>query len=207
MFRTPTNIQIDKAASYFVGDAAGRPGDHASTDRKWAMNIGIPFFTPEVTITVLAIRVHFEKLSTGILPQSSRTRLLSANRFPSVLSSQMFVAKLRYQAKHWYILMSAIVPLITPTSSPILPPRTEQSNPDIVLFYGYPCVGKSSFFRKHFQVADYTHINQDTLRSREKCIKALQQAIDAGQNCVVGNVAAFFKFPVQHVTSIRPSHR
>lgn len=45
--------RADKSGSFFVGDAAGRqyPGgrqDFASTDRKWAINIGVPFFTPEV---------------------------------------------------------------------------------------------------------------------------------------------------------------
>jgi bifunctional polynucleotide phosphatase/kinase len=34
--------------SYYVGDAAGRPGDHSDSDRKWALNVGLPFFTPEV---------------------------------------------------------------------------------------------------------------------------------------------------------------
>jgi hypothetical protein len=39
---------IEKCASFFVGDAAGREKDHASSDRKWADNIGIGFSTPEV---------------------------------------------------------------------------------------------------------------------------------------------------------------
>ncbi|UZJ56614.1 hypothetical protein CBS101457_005934 [Exobasidium rhododendri] len=34
-------------SSFFVGDAAGRVGDHSDTDRKWAMNVGLPFLTPE----------------------------------------------------------------------------------------------------------------------------------------------------------------
>ena len=43
----------DKAESFFVGDAAGRQytkskADFASTDRKWAQNIGLTFWTPEV---------------------------------------------------------------------------------------------------------------------------------------------------------------
>lgn len=41
----------DKEKSFFVGDAAGRKGDHASTDRKFADNIGLPFHTPEVSNT------------------------------------------------------------------------------------------------------------------------------------------------------------
>ena len=40
---------VDKENSFFVGDAAGRAGDFASTDRKLAVNIGLPFYTPEVS--------------------------------------------------------------------------------------------------------------------------------------------------------------
>lgn len=37
-------------ASFYVGDAAGRSGDHAGTDRKFASNAGLRFFTPEVRL-------------------------------------------------------------------------------------------------------------------------------------------------------------
>lgn len=43
-------VRIDNNASFFVGDAAGRTNDFASTDRKWAININISFYTPEVRI-------------------------------------------------------------------------------------------------------------------------------------------------------------
>lgn len=38
---------IDLCASFYVGDAAGRPRDHSMVDRGFAMNVGIPFKTPE----------------------------------------------------------------------------------------------------------------------------------------------------------------
>ncbi|CAE6414242.1 unnamed protein product [Rhizoctonia solani] len=43
------NVVIDKGASYFVGDAAGRvnPKDHSANDRKLAHNMGIQFYTPD----------------------------------------------------------------------------------------------------------------------------------------------------------------
>ncbi|CAG8789671.1 2778_t:CDS:10, partial [Dentiscutata erythropus] len=49
------DVTIDKEISFYVGDAAGRikdwklgaPSDWADTDRKFAENIGINFFTPE----------------------------------------------------------------------------------------------------------------------------------------------------------------
>lgn len=37
----------DMATSMFVGDAAGRDGDHGVSDRDFAANIGLPFQTPE----------------------------------------------------------------------------------------------------------------------------------------------------------------
>jgi histidinol phosphatase-like enzyme len=39
----------DKSTSYYVGDAAGRANDFASTDRKFALNVGVQFYTPEVS--------------------------------------------------------------------------------------------------------------------------------------------------------------
>ncbi|XP_072762872.1 uncharacterized protein F21D5.5 isoform X2 [Anoplolepis gracilipes] len=49
------NITIDKANSFYVGDAAGRPKnwapgkkkDHSSADRLMALNVGLKFETPE----------------------------------------------------------------------------------------------------------------------------------------------------------------
>ncbi|EKV08360.1 DNA 3'-phosphatase Tpp1, putative [Penicillium digitatum PHI26] len=38
---------VNLPASVFVGDAAGRPGDHSAVDRGLATNIGMPFKTPE----------------------------------------------------------------------------------------------------------------------------------------------------------------
>ncbi|KAL2857759.1 polynucleotide kinase 3 phosphatase-domain-containing protein [Aspergillus pseudoustus] len=38
---------VDYPASIFVGDAAGRPNDHSSADRGFAVNAGLPFKTPE----------------------------------------------------------------------------------------------------------------------------------------------------------------
>uniref|UniRef100_A0A8D8HAT3 Bifunctional polynucleotide phosphatase/kinase n=1 Tax=Culex pipiens TaxID=7175 RepID=A0A8D8HAT3_CULPI len=49
-------VKVDKARSFYVGDAAGRPEvkkpvkrkkDHSCADRLMALNVGIPFLTPE----------------------------------------------------------------------------------------------------------------------------------------------------------------
>ncbi|KAJ9119115.1 hypothetical protein QFC22_003606 [Naganishia vaughanmartiniae] len=40
-------LEIDVENSFYVGDAAGRAGDHNDTDRKFAVNAGLTFYTPE----------------------------------------------------------------------------------------------------------------------------------------------------------------
>ena len=32
----------------------------------------------------------------------------------------------------------------------------------------------------------YVHVNQDTLKTRDKCVKAVQEALREGKSCVVG---------------------
>jgi len=55
------------------------------------------------------------------------------------------------------------------------------------LFVGYPCLGKTSFFKRYFQSEDYLHINQDTLKSRDKCVRAVKNALESGHSCVIDN--------------------
>ncbi|KAI0340139.1 PNK3P-domain-containing protein [Trametopsis cervina] len=141
-------VRIDTESSFFVGDAAGRKGDHSSSDRKWALNVGIPFFTPEEYFLKLKPAEH-------TLPGFN-------------------VASLAQDLPH-----------ITPSSTPLLPPPN--SPPEIILFVGYPAMGKTTFYSTHFQPAEYIHINQDTLRTREKCIKAAEETLKEGKSCVIDN--------------------
>ncbi|KAK9237218.1 polynucleotide kinase 3 phosphatase-domain-containing protein [Lipomyces kononenkoae] len=40
-------VELDTENSFFVGDAAGRKGDHSTVDKNFANNLGIRFYTPE----------------------------------------------------------------------------------------------------------------------------------------------------------------
>ncbi|KAJ7492183.1 polynucleotide kinase 3 phosphatase-domain-containing protein [Mycena latifolia] len=147
-------VQIDKALSFFVGDAAGRyysnsqkRKDFASTDRKWALNVDIQFHTPEEYFLGKPVDPNFN-------------------------------------FKGFHVSSLPSLPLYTPSSSPLLPDPPAQ---ELVLFVGYPCLGKTTFFRQHFEPAGYLHINQDALKTREKCVRAVQEALAAGKKCVVDN--------------------
>ncbi|KAF8623947.1 hypothetical protein AX15_006112 [Amanita polypyramis BW_CC] len=147
-----TGLEIDKSASFFVGDAAGRQytkgkADFASTDRKWALNIELQFHTPEEYF--LQVPAHQKVVLPG-----------------------------------FHVSTLPDLPLFTPTSKPLLPPSSEQ---EIVLFVGYPCLGKTTFFRRFFKPAGYIHVNQDDLKSRSNCVRTVRDVLKGKRSCIVDN--------------------
>ncbi|KAF2204780.1 PNK3P-domain-containing protein [Delitschia confertaspora ATCC 74209] len=66
-----------------------------------------------------------------------------------------------------------------------------KTNPiEIVLLCGSPGAGKSSFYWRHLQPLGYGRVNQDILRTRDKCLKAAHSLIEEGTSVVVDNTNA-----------------
>src|SRR5271170_2886118 len=70
--------------------------------------------------------------------------------------------------------------------SPLLPIISPSSEPDIVLFVGSPASGKSTFFRDHLAPMGYLRINQDTLKTRNRCIAEATVLLQNNSPIVIG---------------------
>lgn len=66
----------------------------------------------------------------------------------------------------------------------------DQPSPEIVLFCGSPGAGKSTFFQQAFAPSGYRRINQDTLKTRENCIKAARAILAESLSVVIDNTNA-----------------
>lgn len=73
-------------------------------------------------------------------------------------------------------------------SSPLL--FSKKNGVDIVLFCGSPGAGKSTFYWRHMQPLGYERVNQDILKTRDKCMKVATQLIQDKQPVVVDNTNA-----------------
>ncbi|KAF1358366.1 PNK3P-domain-containing protein [Lizonia empirigonia] len=71
------------------------------------------------------------------------------------------------------------------SSTPANPNITKTDVLDIVLLVGSPGAGKSSFYWKHLQPLGYCRVNQDILKTREKCVKAATALIEEGKSVVL----------------------
>lgn len=61
---------------------------------------------------------------------------------------------------------------------------------EIVLFCGSPGAGKSTFYWHRMRPLGYERVNQDILKSRDKCKKVATQLIEGGTSVVVDNTNA-----------------
>lgn len=61
---------------------------------------------------------------------------------------------------------------------------------EVILLCGSPGSGKSTFYRRHLLPHGYVHINQDTLKTKPRCLKAAREHLSAGKSIAVDNTNA-----------------
>jgi bifunctional polynucleotide phosphatase/kinase len=143
-------IGINLTLSKYIGDAAGRPAtksrkkDFNDTDLKYALNIGIPFETPE-------------KFFLG-----EKDELPEPELNPKKIKSSGSVLKGE------------------PDNSNIAKDHTE-----VIIFIGSPGSGKSTFWKNYLSA--YTRVNNDTLKSKDKCLKVMRASLASNKSCVIDN--------------------
>ncbi|BGP30961.1 DNA kinase/phosphatase Pnk1 [Rhodotorula toruloides] len=166
-------VAVDYTNSFFVGDAAGRLGDHNDSDRKLAINCGLRFFTPEEFFLGASVSQNWSLVGWD----------------PSTYDHN--------------------APLYSPASSPLLPRRLsefdQEQPPEIIIFVGYPGSGKTSFFKKHFEPKGYVHVNQDTLKTRDACVRLVRKCLSSTppKNCVVDNTSPASSTRAEYISLIR----
>lgn len=61
---------------------------------------------------------------------------------------------------------------------------------DIVLFCGPPGAGKSTFYWRYLKPLGYERVNQDLLKTKDKCLKAAREHLEEGDSVAVDNTNA-----------------
>ncbi|KAK2808825.1 hypothetical protein FQN50_004301 [Emmonsiellopsis sp. PD_5] len=158
---------VDLERSIFVGDAAGREGDHSCADRyrtsdvptliplwhsdilnrDFAANVGIPFKTPE----------------EFFLDESPRPISRDFDPKSYIITASDDESKISF---------------------------SKQNAVELVIFCGSPSAGKSTFYWKYLEPLGYERVNQDILKNRQKCLKVADEFLEAGKSVAVDNTNA-----------------
>ncbi|EFX06234.1 diphosphomevalonate decarboxylase [Grosmannia clavigera kw1407] len=154
-------ITIDLDASFYVGDAAGRPAvakdaspngraiakDFSCSDRNFASNVSIAFHTPDEYFNGEAPRPFARSFDPKAHPFAA-DGTAGTNGFAQAAARELLV------------------------------------------FCGPPAAGKSSFFRDCLDPLGYQRVNQDTLKTKEKCLKAATSLLQDGSSVAIDNTNA-----------------
>lgn len=110
-------VTLNRETSFYCGDAAGRPTDFSDSDKQFAINDNIRFYTPEEV-------------------------------FPN---------------------------------NRIVIPETQT----MFIFVGMPGSGKTTFYEEYLSPRGYVHINQDTLKTKNKVLSTLKKSLQEGKSVAV----------------------
>lgn len=72
----------------------------------------------------------------------------------------------------------------------VVPKFPKVNKQDLVIFCGSPGAGKSTFYWKHLKPLGYERVNQDILKTREKCLKCAGDMLSKGISVAVDNTNA-----------------
>ncbi|KAI9734723.1 MAG: hypothetical protein M1818_006710 [Claussenomyces sp. TS43310] len=70
------------------------------------------------------------------------------------------------------------------------PLASRKNDKDVVLFCGSPGAGKSTTYWRYLKPLGYQRVNQDTLKTRDRCIKAADEYLSEGTSIVIDNTNA-----------------
>lgn len=158
-------VPVDLRASVFVGDAAGRAADkarkvkkdHSASDYKFALNIGVPFHTPEAFFggSRAPRDTDESRWELGFDPGQMRA-WMDRPVFPSLPDGAAEGGPLR---------------------------AAEGEPPRLVVLTGAPGSGKSALARG--QLAHCERVNQDALKTVARCEKAARAALEEQRSVVI----------------------
>ena len=162
-------IEVGRDASLYVGDMAGRKGDHSASDLLFALNLGVPFQVPEVFY--------------GVEGASS----LTSNK-SSVLIKNVLADDTQFYP-HMEKVPIRISKLNAATKDEIVATLEDKHKQSLVIFIGSPASGKSSWYNTHLkEIAGLVYLGIDTFNGTlAKFHKEVETELKKGKNVVVDN--------------------
>jgi len=169
MMHSKYNANVNRAASLYVGDMAGRKGDHSASDLLFAMNLEIKFQVPEV----------FYSLEGASASKENNINILITN---VLADKRIFNPKLEKIPKRISKINAA-------TKDEIQAMLDDSHIQCLVIFVGSPASGKSSWYDMHLKdTRNLVHLGMDTFNGTlAKFHKEVEAELKKGKNVIVDN--------------------
>ncbi|KAL8275931.1 hypothetical protein Esti_000047 [Eimeria stiedai] len=182
---------------FFVGDAAGRPGDHSCADLKFALNVGMHFFTPEEfflgqappSLPLLLSRLQqHSKLAAprAGLPETGQLHLGKGGKLLERQRARAFSAAACFDPSE--LLKCSQMDdekLGRNDGEPLAQPQgtAGKVGQELVVLVGAPGSGKTTLVERLFP--HYGVVRQDDLKAKNKCVELCIRLLSEGKSVVI----------------------
>ncbi|KAJ2821145.1 hypothetical protein IWW50_004759 [Coemansia erecta] len=165
-------IDVDVSSSFFVGDAAGRPdgwkagvaADFSDSDLAFALNVGVPFYTPE------------EVFADSVCAKEEPLPLPA----PQPWAVRRFTPKLLAPNHDAHAELLASIAKHAD--------EAKGANRGLaVLLVGPPGCGKSKFTQTHLVPLGFERVNMDEMQTRKKCTDFVRQRLESNGLVAIDN--------------------
>lgn len=176
MMHTKYDINIERAASLYVGDMAGRKGDHSASDLLFAMNLGVGFQVPEVFYGDEGSSLASNKTDYLVKQVLVDDKIFNPNK--TITKQESIVIK--RQSK-----------INAATRNEIIAGIEDQHKQSLIIFVGSPASGKSSWYASYLKGLSGSrliYLGMDTFNGTlGKFHKEVEANLKTGKNVIVDN--------------------
>jgi bifunctional polynucleotide phosphatase/kinase len=176
MMLTKYDAKIERAASLYVGDMAGRKGDYSASDLLFAMNLGVEFQVPEVFYGVEGSSLASNKTDYLVKQVLADDKLFNPNK---PITKKEGLANKR-QSK-----------INAATRDEIIAGIEDQHKQSLVIFVGSPASGKSSWYASYLKElcgSRLVYLGMDTFNGTlAKFHKEVEINLKKRKNVIVDN--------------------
>lgn len=167
------DIQVNRQESIYVGDMAGRKGDHSYSDLMFAVNLQVPFKIPEEFYGGIAHTTTTAKLTKNMMND------------PKIFNPIKYLAELNDTTRKNLIENNKKV------SSQIKKILLDLKKLYLIIYVGSPASGKTSFLKNYLDsdsipADNFIYMSQDKFQGTPaKFLKTISQNITIGKQHII----------------------